>query len=283
MKGLKESVIKIAERDAHIEYSLPATECLLEHMLQSDWEDLESLVQAYGSLELFPADFHVLVYWVHQGPPGLPLPERISALTPSKRAEEGKQIAKQLRHLSVKIQANFPELSKEYSLLRILFPWKHAEEPFTIKGSQDDSETDMKEDCNYVETPYTPQEILFELKGSRSNIENVLRRRKAYGLEAPVVGGKQSVISELQEYILRSSEKIAYEPSSKGKYPTWCMVAAHDLWRTINHSYLFRHASTEMKKRIMEYTIYAYADYHELDPPGEGWGPEQFRSVIYQP
>jgi hypothetical protein len=282
MKPLKALAMDLAKRDTHIEYSLPITKCLLDHMSTEDWEDFESLVEAQDSRDFFAADFHVLVSWIHEGPSGLPLREPTSALGPKARLKEAKMIAKQLRHLSVKIQANFPELDEEYSLLKILFPWKHAEEPFTIGGASTDSESGMKGGQSCPERPFSAQERLYELTGSWSHVQDVVRRRKAYGLEVPVVGREYSVLSELTDYILQSAEQAANESGAKRKYPAWCMVAAHDLWRTINRSQLLRHASTAMKMRIMEYTIHAYAGYHGLEPPGAGWGPEQLRQVVYR-
>lgn len=271
-----EEFVYIDQEDTD-EYSLSALNCIRKYMRPKDWDDIESLARQQNAEDWIIWYFDTLKQWLHVGPP-IPLPvDRLPDYTRQDKLDEGGSIRKQLWDLSKKIEAFAPELSEEYALLRVLEPWCYAEEPIELTGGNPDA-SDLEE----ATSPYSTREIFFELRGPLSHLKRVIKRRKAYGLEVPIAG-PLGVLSDIARYIEKEEKRIEKEPRVRPKYPVWCKAAARDLWKVLNCCRLFKHASLTMKHRIIEYMIYAYADYHNLEPPGEGWGPDQLAAATRGP
>lgn len=272
---------------------LSATEHLCTHMLYSDWETLYSINL---EVEQWPSDlidhFNDLLTWVLDGPCVSDSDSYDSEITRGEKEKEAARFSKQLIKLSRLIGETFPELCEPYSLLKVISPWKYATEPFTVGGStstRDAEDHSRLDECetkaaskepsinssqskSHEEDVYSAREIFFELTGSWSHVENVVRRRRCHGFEVPVAG-ENSVLKEIAEYVTKTTASMSDQPPRR-KYPVWCRLAASELWQRINNSLFFRPASDTQKYRIIEYSIFAYSDYHSLELPGEGWGGE---------
>lgn len=278
---------------------LSVTECLCKHMLDSDWEALYSINLA---VDQRPSDciehFNDLVTWVLDGPCVSNSKSDDSEMTIGEKEKEAARISKQLIKLSRQIGIAFPELREPYSMLKVISPWKYAMEPLTVvgsisrRGAKDNSnldECETKESSNEVsinsdqsesldEEAYSAHEVFFKLRGSWSHVENVVRRRRCHGFEVPVAG-EYSVLGEIAEYMTKTITSMGPQLPRR-KYPVWCRLAARELWQRINSSLYFRPTSETQKYRIIEYSIFAYSDYHHLEFPGEAWGEKQIIQAV---
>ena len=298
LKRLVKERVRFLEEQSGITDFRAATECLNEAMNEADWDLLEQLNL---ELELHPLDqtsgFEVLMNWIIDEPC---LPDQDEAILRMayKERKKASQISEALEKLSKEIANVFPELSNPYSLLRVIRPWKHAMEPFVLgpppKSTKGQSSSDGPHEDEAVEPPmgasekqryfdqgiYSPRTLLYELTGDWGHIERTVQSKGCFGLEVPVVG-PDGVLIEIQRYVQRQID-LSEPIQTQRKYPPWCKPAVRDLWEKINKSpyYNAGFLADSTKHRVIEYTIYSYADYHGLERPSEDWGPKQIQRAI---